>query len=212
MHRPRASGDEPASGAGDGPEAGSRNYFDFTNDLLSRLDGNGFYNVAPYGSVTAPTNVCIWTHHNYADITYDHGVNTTALDKGSYQKTAAQYDRFHLRSAWVRALLVNRWRGYPSGDASNPRMFLTEGGARKEAVASAWHTSDAQFPAMQSTLVARNLIRLSDDTPTGGAGVDMMTNYLLISTTSWDTGMVDEASLAARPLYTNTWKPYPGRA
>jgi hypothetical protein len=158
MHRPRASGDEPASGAGDGPEAGSRNYFDFTNDLLSRLDGNGFYNVAPYGSVTAPTNVCIWTHHNYADITYDHGVNTTALDKGSYQKTAAQ------------------------------------------------------FPAMQSTLVARNLIRLSDDTPTGGAGVDMMTNYLLISTTSWDTGMVDEASLAARPLYTNTWKPYPGRA
>jgi hypothetical protein len=76
-----------------------------------------------------------------------------------------------------------------------------------------WKITDpAQFPAKQSELVARNLIRLSDATAKGGAGVDMTSNYLLITVKDQDTGMFEPPpSLAARPLYTNTWKPYPGR-
>lgn len=76
-----------------------------------------------------------------------------------------------------------------------------------------WPITDAQFPAKQADLVARNLIRLSDDTAAGGAGIDMMTNYLQITADNYDTGMFESPpnGLGARPLYTNVWKPYPGR-
>jgi hypothetical protein len=185
---------------------GDRNYFDFTAKVLERLAGNGFYDITPH-------SVCIWTHHNYTDVTYDQGVNTTAPDRNEHMVGRPQFDRFHLRSASARALLVNGgWRGWPSGDPSNPRMFLTEGGAKAQVVIPRWSITPAQFPAKQSELVARNLIRLSDDTATGGAGVDMMANYLQITVATDDTGMFEPPpSLAARPLYTNTWKPYPGR-
>jgi hypothetical protein len=187
---------------------GDGNYYDFTQKVLQRLAGNGFYDLTPH-------SVCVWTHHNYSDVTYDHGATTKALDRDTYMKNnTPQFDRFNLRSAWARALLVNGgWRGWPAGDPSNPRMFITEGGAKAQVVMPRWKITDpAQFPAKQSELVARNLIRLSDDTAKGGAGADMTSNYLLITVKDQDTGMFEPpTSLAARPLYTNTWKPYPGR-
>lgn len=188
-----------------GPDrvSGRRNYYDFTNDVLNRLQGNGFYDVAP-------NSVCLWTQHNYTDVTYDQGVGTRATDS---PWPGAQFQRNTLRSAWTRALLTNRWKGFPSGDASNPRLILTEGGAQAQVAGPRWGaTTPEQFAALQAQLVGRNLVRLSDDTPAGGAGVDMYANYELITVPSYDTGMFEAPpSLAARPLYTDIWKPYPGR-
>lgn len=191
-----------------GPDllAGNRNYFDFTDLVLQRLSGNGFYDVSP-------NTVCVWTHHNYTDVTYDQGVNTNAPDRPTYFAGQTQFDRYHLRSAWARLILSTRgWRGFPNNNPSDPRIYLTEGGAQRQVVVPRWGITDAQFPATQAVLVGRNLARLSDDVAANGAGIDMMTNYLQITVPTYDTGMFEPPpGLAARPLYTSTWKPYPGR-
>jgi hypothetical protein len=190
-----------------------RNYFDFTNDVLLRLAGNGFYRV---GADTT----CVWTHHNYTDISYDHGASTNApTSKGltPYMKGSPQFDRQHLRSAWVRALLVQQgWKGFPYGSPTDPRLLITEGGTTRAVLDKEWGTgnpkrlSEADYRTTQALLMARNIVRLSDDTPTGGAGVDMMTNYLQVTVLQHDSGMF-ETDLSARSLFTNVWKPMPGR-
>jgi hypothetical protein len=190
-----------------------RNYFDFTDDVLQRLAGNGFYRV---GSDTT----CVWTHHNYTDISYDQGAGTNApSSKGltPYMNGIAQFDRRHLRSAWVRFLLVQRgWKGFPYGLESDPRLLLTEGGTTRAVLDKEWgagapkRLSDADYRVTQALLMARNIIRLGDDTPAGGAGVDMLTNYLQITVPEHDSGMF-ETNLSARSLFTDVWKPLPGR-
>jgi hypothetical protein len=190
-----------------------RNYYDFTDDVLQRLAGNGFYRV---GS----DSTCVWTHHNYTDISYDHGAATNApSSKGlnPYMKDSPQFDRKHLRSAWVRTLLQQRgWKGFPYASPSDPRLLLTEGGTTRAVLDKEWGTgvpkrlSESDYRLTQALLMARNIVRLSDDTAAGGAGVDMLTNYLQITVPTHDSGMF-EVDLSARSLYTNVWKPMPGR-
>lgn len=189
-----------------GPDilAGNRNYYDFTDAVCQRLSGNGFYSVSP-------NTLCVWTHHNYTDVTYDQGYGTTFPNDPFPDNP--RFMRSNLRSSSVRAIIArNGWRGFPNNNPGDPRIYLTEGGAQRQVVVPRWGIQDADFVAKQNYLVARNLFRLSDDVGSNGAGIDMMTNYLLITDPSYDTGMVEAPpSLATRSLYTSTWKPYPGR-
>jgi hypothetical protein len=190
-----------------GPEflGETNNYWDFTVNVCRRLAGNGFYDVG------TPA-MTVWTAHNYTDVTYDQGADTIAPDRDLYQVGNPRFSRRTIRSRATFDLLQREgWRGWPEGNAGYPHIFLTEGGAQRQVVTKRWSISDAQFEDYQAFLVNRNLVRMTAaDT---GAGVDMMANYLLITDfANYDTGMIrDDGSLLPRSLYTNVWKPYPGR-
>jgi hypothetical protein len=189
-----------------GPDkvAGRRNYYDFTTDVLSHLNSNGFYSV---GNNTS----CLWTHHNYTDVSCDHGANTIAPDRATYYTGQGQFDRFHLRSGSVTELLGNLgWKGWPNGQSTNPRMFLTEGGAFAQKVNPFWGLdgSEASFQIAQNNLVSRSLTRLSTDDV--GFGVDMFTQYLFYTDPNYDNGLC-QTNGTRRMVYGTTWQPYPGR-
>jgi hypothetical protein len=187
-----------------------RDYYKFTGDVLDRLAGNGFY------SVGSDTN-CLWSHHNYTDICYDHGPDTNSPSVGSYFPGDSRYGRGFLRSAAVRSLLKAKgWRGYPFASTTDPKLYLTEGAVKRNVLNREWaggaSQSENDFRLTQLLLVQRNLQRLSSNQESLGAGVEMMTNYLQVTVTdaAYDGGLFD-VNLAARPVYGSVWKPYPGR-
>ncbi|HEX4423171.1 MAG TPA: hypothetical protein VH165_34905 [Kofleriaceae bacterium] len=129
----------------------------------------------------------------------------------------SKFDRFHLRSLNATLLLAEFcWKGWPNALASDPRIFLTEGGMRNSAAAK-WNfgTDDkVGYENYQSFLGYRNLQRLATDTL--GLGCEMFLNYLLISyQNAFDCGLVrrsDDASpLLPRSYCINSYKPFPGR-
>ncbi len=156
-----------------GPEIlGLDNYVDFTIRVLNVLKGNGFFNAGPNFSA-------VWTQHNYSDVSYDHGPDTTAPDRNTYRTTDPNTRRQTLRSLTTRNILnQNGWRGWPSGNAGDARLFITEGGADRPSVARVWNPSvglngdQTGYENYQNYLGARNLQRLATDTQ--GAGCEMV--------------------------------------
>jgi hypothetical protein len=111
----------------------------------------------------------VWTHHNYRDV-----------ESGSLSPTGVERLRSQLRG---------RWRG--RGGRGDPRIWLTEGGAR---LGSGLATDLDR----QAALVRRNWQRMREL-----GGVEVWTNYLLYSDPTADSGLRKsrEAGGAARPVW-----------
>jgi hypothetical protein len=159
-------------------------------------------NLAAAGVVPGPQFA--WTHHNYADVTYDHGSGSTAPD------AATNPARQTNLAADMRRRLVGRWAGWPAGDAGDPQLLLTEGGATLSNMRARYGlTEPADQRRKQAELIRRNWDRMVSDGG-DGAGIAMTSQYLFYSTTYFDSGICDEyeAGGATRPSY-DTWKGLP---
>jgi hypothetical protein len=93
----------------------------------------------------APTPSLVWTHHNYSDI-----------ERNIPSPTRAES---------LRQLLWGRWRG--RGGPGDPRVWLTEGGARLG-------SGDVSDLAAQALLVAASWERMS-----AAPGIELFSNYLM---------------------------------
>jgi hypothetical protein len=145
-----------------------------------------------------------WTHHNYADVTYDQGPGSTAPD------AATNPARQTNLAADMRRRLVGRWAGWPAGDADQPQILLTEGGATLAGMHTRYGLTDAaEQRRKQAELLQRNWDRMSADGG-DGAGIAMTAQYLLYSDVAFDSGLCEpyEAGGAVRPAY-RTWKALP---
>jgi hypothetical protein len=172
-------------------------YDTFTNKLLNKLSERGF-NPGPRFA---------YSHHNYKDVTYDHGPGSTAPD------AATDPSRLINRAAEVRRRLVNRWGGWPDAKASSPQVMVTEGGVTLGNIAAAWGLATAAAQrSKQADLLKRNWDRMAATTG-DGAGIAMVSQYLLHSDLSYDSGLCEPADAggATRPAY-NTWKSFPSIA
>jgi hypothetical protein len=172
-------------------------YDTFTNRLLTKLSERGF----------SPGPRFAYTHHNYNDITYDHGPGTTALDASTAPT------RFTNRAGEVRRRLVNRWAGWPNANAASPQLMLTEGGATLPNIAAFWGlSSPAAQRAKQADLIKRSWNRMATDSG-DGAGIAMFSQYMLHTDIYYDSGLCElvENGGATRPAYA-TWKSLPSYA
>ena len=148
-----------------------------------------------------------WTHHNYSDVTYDQGPGSTAPD------AKANPARQTNLTADMRRRLVGRWAGWPVGDASNPQLLLTEGGATLSNMQARYGLTDpADQRRKQAELIQRNWDRMVSDSG-DGAGIAMTSQYLLYSAATFDSGLCEEyeAGGATRLSY-ETWKGLPSFA
>jgi hypothetical protein len=111
----------------------------------------------------------VWSHHNYADV--ERNVTSPT------------------RAEQARGYLVGRWRGL--GDTSNPKLWLTEGGARLG-------QSQATDLTKQAELVRLNWQRMS-----AAPGIQMWTNYLLYADPAANSGLRESrfAGGAPRPVW-----------
>jgi hypothetical protein len=111
----------------------------------------------------------VWTHHNYADVEQDMPSPT--------------------RADAVRTLLLGRWDG--RGGSADPKLWLTEGGARLG-------SGDATDLTRQAELVRLNYERMSV-----APGIEMWTNYMLYSNPYADSGLRHArlAGGAPRPVW-----------
>lgn len=172
-------------------------YHSFTERLLNRLAELGFRPGARFA----------YTHHNYTDVTYDQGAGSTSPD------LAAQPTRLTNRAADVRRRLVNRWAGWPSADAANPQVLLTEGGVTLANVRSRYGLTDPEeVQRKQGELLQRNWNRMAPATGEG-AGIAMVCQYLLHTDPNFDSGLCEAAEYggARRTAYA-TWKALPSNA
>jgi hypothetical protein len=145
-----------------------------------------------------------WTHHNYADVTYDHGPGSAAPD------AAMNLARQTNLAADMRSRLVGRWAGWPDADVANPQLLLTEGGATLANMRARYGLSDpAQQRRKQAELIQRNWDRMATDSG-DGAGIAMAAQYLLYSDAIFDSGLCEpkDAGGATRPSY-QVWKGLP---
>jgi Cellulase (glycosyl hydrolase family 5) len=110
----------------------------------------------------------VWTHHNYTDV-----------ERGTPSPSGVER---------LRAQLRGRWRG---GGRSDPRIWLTEGGAR---LGSGLATDLDR----QAALVRRNWRRMR-----ALRGIEVWTNYLLYSDPTADSGLREsrESGGAPRPVW-----------
>jgi hypothetical protein len=169
-------------------------YDTFTNRLLTKLADRGFQ----------PGPKFAYTHHNYNDVTFDHGPGSTAPDASRLPT------RLTNRAAEVRRRLVGRWAGWPDVNASSPQLMLTEGGVTLAAIASNWGLPNpADQRKKQAELIKRNWDRMAAASG-DGAGIAMTSQYLFHTDINYDSGLCDtpEAGGATRPAY-STWKSLP---
>jgi Cellulase (glycosyl hydrolase family 5) len=110
-----------------------------------------------------------WSHHNYSDVERNVASPT--------------------RAEQVRGYLLGRWRGL--GGTSDPKVWLTEGGARLG-------TAQATDLTMQAELVRLNWERMS-----AAAGIQMWTNYMLYADPTANSGLREArlGSGAPRPVW-----------
>jgi hypothetical protein len=145
-----------------------------------------------------------WTHHNYADVTYDQGPGSTAPD------AATNPARQTNLAADMRSRLVGRWAGWPDADVANPQLLLTEGGATLANMRVRYgFSAPAEQRRKQAELIQRNWARMASDSG-DGAGIAMTAQYLLYSDASFDSGLCEpqDAGGATRPSY-QVWKGLP---
>lgn len=150
----------------------------FTNALLGYLSTNGF---PAFGSSSAGS--WIWTQHNYGDL--EHG-------------TANGWERAQAIRSRLKAY---GWRAWPSGDPTQPYVFITEGGVR---VGSSPYGGSASSRAARTGVVYNHV---HNDSVAGGEGLAMVTNFLDISITNpaGDCGLRESFSpYNPRPVYA-TW-------
>ena len=119
----------------------------------------------------------VWTHHNYSDVE-ENVPSPTRADA-------------------VRTLLLGRWDG--RGGSTDPKVWLTEGGARLG-------SGQATDLSKQADLVRVNYERMS-----AAPGIEMWTNYMLYSNPYADSGLRHNLLTggAARPVW-NTFVGLPG--
>jgi hypothetical protein len=191
-------------------------YNDFVNAVLDRLDNNGFYSFGADSAV-------IWTHHNYTDSSCDSGGDTWAPDKDTYYPTNMIYGRRYIRAEKVVLSLFGRWRGWPSGDVDNPKIFITEGGVEHAKLDAVWNNgvypSEPVYQAQQEVLLSRNLARMADDQR--GFGVELMANETLVTSSptgnnlNFNCGLIchqdSPTPMIPRIVYRDVWQPFPGR-
>jgi hypothetical protein len=122
--------------------------------------------LAALDGLGVPPTPIIWTHHNYSDIEHDVPSPT--------------------RAELVRELLRGRWRG--RGGPGDPRVWLTEGGARL----GSGEVSDL---SRQAELVAASWTRMS-----AAQGIEMFSNYLMYADPVANSGLC-EVSGAPRPVW-----------
>jgi hypothetical protein len=127
-----------------------------------------------------------WSHHNHKDIELDAGQGNTppSGQPGNPQNAAAK----------VRSLLTNRWYGWNSTSAADPKVLLTEGGARLDAVRDYWFTaggtpSPDTIRNKQRELLERNYNRMRNTSD--GNGISLMMYYLFTSDYAYDCGLRD---------------------
>jgi Cellulase (glycosyl hydrolase family 5) len=117
----------------------------------------------------APTPTFAWTHHNYFDI--ERNISSPT------------------RAELVRELLHGRWSG--RGGPADPRVWLTEGGARL----GSGEVSDL---AAQALLVAASWERM-----TAAPGIELFSNYLMYADPVANSGLCESIASggAPRPLW-----------
>jgi hypothetical protein len=117
----------------------------------------------------------VWTHHNYVDVEENLGAT---------------------RAGAVRGLLLDRWSG--RGGSADPKLWLTEGGARLGSGKAGDLTEQAE------------LVRLNWERMSAEPGVEMWTNYLLYANPYADSGLRQSwlAGGAPRPVW-NTFVSFP---
>jgi hypothetical protein len=106
-----------------------------------------------------------WSHHNYEDVERNIASPT--------------------RAEQVRADLVGRWPGM--GGPADPKLWLTEGGARL-----------GQGQAVDLASQAE-LVRLNWDRMQAAPGIQMWTNYLLFGDATTNSGLHQARHRAGRP-------------
>jgi hypothetical protein len=132
----------------------------------------------------APHSRQAWTHHNYTDVE----------------------QRVTTRIQAVRARLQGRWSGL--AEAGAPTVFVTEGGARVAKMRSYYPAEDPLAAQAKSLQTAWTLHGTASG---GGAGVAMLTQYLLYADVNFDCGLLEPyPSTVKRPSYA-TWKTFPKR-
>jgi hypothetical protein len=112
-----------------------------------------------------PTPTFIWTHHNYSDIERDVASPT--------------------RAEFVRELLRGRWRG--RGGPGDPRIWLTEGGARL----GSGEVSDL---SRQAELLGASWARMS-----GAPGIELFSNYLMYADPVANSGLCESIATGGAP-------------
>ena len=149
-----------------------------------------------------------YSHHNYTDVTFDQGANTTAPDRATTTRTT------NSAADMRRRLVTGNWAGWPNGSSADPGLLLTEGGVTLASIASAsrWNIGDrgAQL-AKQAELLQRNWERMNAGPDS--AGIAMLSQYLWYTDPNYDSGLCDtsESGGAKRPAYA-TWRSLPSRA
>jgi hypothetical protein len=169
-------------------------YHSFTERLLPRLAALGFTGGPRF----------VYTHHNYTDVTYDQGPNSTSPDASTTPT------RFTNRAADVRRRLVGRWSGWPNGNAADPHLMLTEGGVTLPNIALRWGITDPRDQQRkQGELLKRNWDRMLSSSG-DGVGIAMLSQYLFHTDPNFDSGLCEtaEAGGATRAAY-GTWKSLP---
>jgi hypothetical protein len=113
----------------------------------------------------APTPSFVWTHHNYSDI-----------ERNIPSPTRAES---------LRQLLRGRWRG--RGGPGDPRVWLTEGGARLG-------SGDVSDLAAQALLVAASWERMS-----AAPGIELFSNYLMYGDPVANSGLCEPIASGGAP-------------
>jgi hypothetical protein len=113
----------------------------------------------------APGPSLVWTHHNYSDIERNIASPT--------------------RAESLRELLRGRWHG--RGGPGDPRVWLTEGGARLG-------SGDVTDPAAQALLLAASWQRMS-----AAPGIEMFSNYLMYADPVANSGLCESIASGGAP-------------
>jgi len=112
-----------------------------------------------------PTPSFVWSHHNYFDIERDISSPT--------------------RAEQVRELLRGSWRG--RGGPGDPRVWLTEGGARLG-------SGEVNDLAAQAALVAASWQRM-----TAAPGIELFSNYLMYADPVANSGLCEPLAGGGAP-------------
>jgi hypothetical protein len=127
----------------------------------------------------------IWTHHTYWEVEQSYSGSNSIVSK-------------------IRTALRNRWTGY--GGPSDPRIWITEGGARLQKLSDRYNTTDhATLLDKQQQVFVDFWNRMY--TGSEGAGVDMVGWYLFQTALSYDCGLCEQGDGTffgvppSRPVY-----------
>jgi hypothetical protein len=112
-----------------------------------------------------PTPSLVWTHHNYSDI--ERNISSPT------------------RAESVVELLRGRWRG--RGGPGDPRVWLTEGGARLG-------SGDVSDLTAQALLVAAAWERMS-----AASGIELFSNYLMYADPVANSGLCEPIASGGAP-------------